>query len=746
MRTAVPARFIVRFALGGALAATILGAPRTPAAAPADIAPTAEDLPPATQKIAVDLRGPLAVVTVTRILSPERPRAATEEALDIALPDRAVLLSVEVDDHGRWRALGAEKPAAVPKGGATDAPSARSRYLEAIRTRGIAVKGDPYDDETSYRVHVARGAGGAAASAPSAPVTVRYRFSALVEDTHGRLRLRFPPSPEATPLPAEVSVVGPGVGDLEIAGIRTALPGHASASGVTLATTAPAAVGPPAPTRVSTRSGWEISYTLAAAAIASATAKDGPVLEGAAAVAEISPRESAIAFAVRARASGPPAAPESVLFVIDRSRSVGLAGLAAEHDVATHLLDLLAPTTRFDVLFFDRTLTRLFPMPRTATRDATGSIEAEMVPDRLANGTDLEGALRAAGQILRREASSFGSRALLAVITDGALPETTTGARLDGALGAIPGIDLRVAMIAVRPGDDDPIAPSARQALAALAEARGGVERELHADDINDALPSLVEVLAAGGDVFAARVAFDKTSARLPGTVSPGGGFTGVVRVPGKLRKGADIAGVTRGHTLRAALKPIAVDAAWLRPHAGEGPLVLEARGLTTPMLAALAEPVPHAAPAAPPARVRGTMDRDVVRNTLSLAFMPRARACYQSRPGTTPAMRELTGRVRMAIDLVRGEVMDARVESTTLNQPTIETCLREGAFALEVPRAYHNDEPVTAVVNLVFRPRTPEKRRNAEDSFPIGAEIDLILEELKNAEGAHGGALDSPP
>ena len=744
MRTVPPARFI----FGGALACALVGgfAP-VRAAAPGDGAPTSEDQPPPTQKIAVDLRGPLAVVTVTRILSSERPRAATEESLDIALPDRAVLLSVELDDHGRWRALGGEKPAAAPGPKAGTTEPAIARYLDAIRTRGISAKGDPFDDETTYRIRVARGAGGAAARAPSSPVTVRYRFSALVEDTHGRLRLRFPPSPEATPLPAEVSVIGPGIGDLDIAGVHTALPGHASTrGGVTLASTAPAAVTSPAPTRVSTRSGWEISYTLAPSAVASATAKDGPVLEGAAAVAEISPRESAIAFAVRARASGPPAAPESVLFVIDRSRSVGMAGLAAEHDVATHLLDLLAPTTRFDVLFFDRTLTRLFPMPRTATRDATSSIEAEMVPDRLANGTDLEGALRAAGQILRREATSFGSRALLAVITDGALPEATTGARLDAALGAVPGIDLAVAMIAVRPGDDDPITPAARQALAAVAEARGGVERELRADDINDALPPLVEVLAAGGDVFATRVAFDKTSARLPGTVSPGGGFTGVVRVPGKLRKGADIAGVTRGRTLRAPLKPIAVDAAWLRPHAAEGGSVPEARGVTTPMLAALAEPVPHGAPPAPPAPVRGAMDRDVVRNTLSLAFMPRARACYQSRPGTTAAMRELTGRVRMAIDLVRGEVMDARVESSTLAQPTIETCLRESAFALEVPRAYHNDEPVTAVVNLVFRPRTPEKRRSAEDSFPVGAEIDLILEELKNAEGAHGGALDSTP
>jgi VWA domain-containing protein len=739
MRTVTPARFIA----GGALACALIGwlAPRG-TAAPSDSPAAADDSTPPTQSMTVDLRGPLAVVTVTRILSSQRPRAATEESLDIALPDRAVLLSVELDDHGRWRTLAVDKATGTSggSGSAAEPVTLRSRYIDALRTRGIAAKGDPYDDETTYRIRVARGAGGAAATAPASPVTVRYRFSALVEDTHGRLRLRFPPSPEVTPLPAEVSVVGPGLGDLEIAGVHTPLPGHASTGGggVTLASTAPAAAAAPtSQTHVSTRSGWEISYTLSPSAIASAAAKDGPVLEGAAAVAEISPRESAVAFSVRARASGPPAAPGSVLFVIDRSRSVGMAGLAAEHDVAAHLLDLLAPTTRFDVLFFDRTLTRLFPMARTATRDATGSIESEMVPDRLANGTDLEGALRAAGEILRREASSFGPRALLAVLTDGALPETTTGARLDAAIGAVPGIDLSVAAIVVRPGDDDPIGPPAHQALTALAEARGGVERELRADDINDALPSLVEVLAAGGDVFSARVAFDKTSARLPGTVSPGGGFTGVVRVPGKLRKGADIAGVSRGHDLRAPLKPIPVDAAWLRPLAAGTASPLEARALTTPMLAALVEPVPHAAAPAPPAPVRGTMDRDVVRNTLSLAFMPRARACYQSRPGTTPAMRDLTGRVRMAIDLVRGEVMDARVESSTLDQPTIESCLRESAFALEVPRAYHNDESVTAVVNLVFRPRTPEKRRSAEDSFPIGAEIDLVLEELKKAEAA---------
>ena len=723
MRPAAPARSIIGGALGLACSGLLAAAPA--GAAPARDAPTSDDAPPPTQKIAVDLRGPLALVTVTRILSSERPRAASEESLDLALPDRAALLSVEVDDHGRWRKIdGAVGSAAAPAGGA------RAAYLDNVRARGIATKGDPFDDDTSYRLHVARGAvGSAQATPPSTTVTVRYRFSALVEDSHGRLRLRFPPSPEVTPLPAEVSIVGAGLGDLEIAGVHTALPARAGATA--------AAPPPTAPSRISTRSGWEISYTLAPAALATASAKDGPSLEGAAAIAAISARESAIAFSVHARADGPPAPPANVLFLIDRSRSVGLAGLAAEHEVATRLLERLPPATRFDALFFDRTLMRLFPMVRAATRDAIGALEPEMVPDRLANGTDLQGALRAAGEILRREVADFAPRALLVVISDGALSETTSGERLDAALGAMPGLDLGVALVVVRPGDEGPITPAARQALAAVAEARGGVERELHADEINEAIPAVVEILAAGGDVFSARVALDGAGARLPGTVAPGSGITGVVRVPGKLRRAAELVGVTRGRSMRAPLKPIAVDPAWLRPHAADPPPPPESRVLSTPTLVALIEPALHPKAPPPPAAVRGTMDRDVIRNTLSLAFMPRARACYQTRPGGTTALRDLTGRVRVAVDLVRGEVMDARVESSTLGQPSIESCLREGAFALEVPRAYHNDEPVTAIVNLVFRPRTPERRRSAEDSFPVGAEIDLILEELKNSEAA---------
>lgn len=79
-----------------------------------------------------------------------------------------------------------------------------------------------------------------------------------------------------------------------------------------------------------------------------------------------------------------------------------------------------------------------------------------------------------------------------------------------------------------------------------------------------------------------------------------------------------------------------------------------------------------------------------------------------------------------MAMDLVRGEVADVRVGVSTLGHPGIENCLREAAYAIEVPRAYRNDEPVTAVLNLVFRPRT---KSSAIENPNLSREIDLIIE-----------------
>ena len=139
-------------------------------------------------------------------------------------------------------------------------------------------------------------------------------------------------------------------------------------------------------------------------------------------------------------------------------------------------------------------------------------------------------------------------------------------------------------------------------------------------------------------------------------------------------------------------------------------------------------------------------MDRLVMRNVLSLAYMPRARACYLDRTGATAASRDLTGKVRLAIDVVRGEVERAAVESSTLNRADVEQCLREGAFEIEVPRVVRNDAPVTAILNLVFRPQTPEKQARRRSGRGRRPDRPLIEEAQKRDEQAEAARSGPPP
>ena len=103
-----------------------------------------------------------------------------------------------------------------------------------------------------------------------------------------------------------------------------------------------------------------------------------------------------------------------------------------------------------------------------------------------------------------------------------------------------------------------------------------------------------------------------------------------------------------------------------------------------------------------------------MVRRALGYAFLPRARACYVTRKITSAADFQLKGRLRLELHLERGEMMSASVRRSTLGRPDIESCLREAAFAVEVPRALNSDAPVIAALNLVFRPRTESKVKDA--------------------------------
>jgi von Willebrand factor type A domain len=665
---------------------------------------------PSTHRIAIDARGPLALVEVTRVLVPERTESGGGEAvLDLALPDGAALSSVEVREAGRWRSLdppavGAPQPAA-------------DLYRAESAARGVTPAVEPFDDSATHRLRFLRGG-----LRGTAPVEVRYRFALVPAFDAGRLRLRFPAAPERLPPPADVTVRARGAADLDIAGVRTTFAGDAGT-----------AIG-----RASMRAAWEVSWIPRAKA-----ARETPTLDGRVAMAALSPTETALAFLVEDRAALPTGSPGNVLFLVDRSRSVGLPGLSAERDLCRKLIETLPPSTRFDALFFDRGTQRLFPLSRPATREAIDGFEAEMVPDRLQNGTDLAAALRRAGDLLRREQTTFGPRALVVLVTDGALPDDLDGAALDRALGPTPGLELKVAALAIRPVDDEAIGPHARKALRAFAAARGGVARELRANEIADAVSGALADLARGGDLGAIRLVADGTGRALSDSLPPDAILSGVVTLHGQPPRKVELEGIARGRRIAATAAATPISTAWLQPWLGKGSA--PARILTTPSLVGLVEPILHPTAAAQQAEVKGSMDRMVVRNVLSLAYMPRARACYLNRTGATPALRALAGRVRLAIDVVRGEVDRATIESSTLDSPAIEACLRDSAFAIEVPRAARSDAPVTAILNMVFRSRTPDKKP-AVDLGAVGAEIDLVIEEMHRQEASASASPTTAP
>jgi hypothetical protein len=663
----------------------------------------------ARHEITLDARGPIAFVEVTRALpAPDRP-GDTESLLDLSLPNASALVGVEVRDHGRWRAID-------PSAGATPAET----YRNESAARGVTPALEPFDDSADYRLRIQRGA----AARGAEPTVVRYRFSTTPAFANGRFRIRFPSAPERLPVPADVTVSVERALDIDIAGTRTAVTGGSVAR---------------ARGRASTRSGWEVSW----APRDPAAAAGAPTIDARVAMAPLSPTETAIAYSVRSRPARPAGPPTSVLLVIDRSRSVGLAGLSAEHDLARRVLEALPPSTRFDALFFDRVTKRMFPMSRPATRQAIGALEDEMVPARLQNGTDLAAALRDAGALLRREQSTFAPRTLLLVLTDGALAAGQDGAALDHALGAIPDLDLSVAAFAVRPPDDDPVSRQARQALSDFAASRHGVARVVRTAEIAEAVSTALADVERGGDLAPLRARVDGKQYTLAPSLAPDSVAAGVMSAAGKTPRTLELEVTSRGKRITLPARPVRVPAEWLRAWSASAPRPEKARLLVSPSLLALVEPIVRPIPE-PEALVKGSMDRLVMRNVLSLAYMPRARACYLARTGKTAASRDLTGKVRLAIDVVRGEVERAVVESSTLARADIEACLREGAFEIEVPRVTRNDAPVTAILNLVFKPQTPEKKHE-EDLGAVGDQIDLLIEEAQKRD-EQAAAEAAPP
>ncbi len=97
-----------------ALAAALLAAGNADAGTPG----TPPAPPALLHKIAIDARGPLALVEVTRAVVPDPAEAGggNEAVLDLALPDGGALVSVEVRDGERWRSVDRRRRRRPPRG------------------------------------------------------------------------------------------------------------------------------------------------------------------------------------------------------------------------------------------------------------------------------------------------------------------------------------------------------------------------------------------------------------------------------------------------------------------------------------------------------------------------------------------------------------------------------------------------------------------------------------------------------
>jgi hypothetical protein len=661
------------------LVLAVLVGPATAAAAP-------------VHRIAIDVRGPLALVRVERPLSfgAEYGRSASDEVVvDLDLPDGAVFAGAEVQTAGAPLPLG---PAA--------AEEADKTYGAALRAAGWRAARAPVDEGVDLRVRAA--APGLGQGDHAAGWSLRYRFLVPLSCKSGRLVLAMPGSLDPAPSDAQVE-------------LRLAL-GSRRRPAVELAGVSVRLAGGSARAVVSVRRAWELVLTLPAESAPTGTvlaaAGPGQGQEGALAVGLCRPVAETL---------DPPAT--RLLVLIDRSRSVGPGNAAVARDLARALALALPPSLTFNVVLFDREAEPLFRLPRSATLEALGALEGSVGLGSLRNGTDLAQALRLAGQLAAADPAP--GPAYWVVITDGALADHDSPAAIGEALARVSAAETQAATVIIRADGEDPTAPAARRALAEVPARLGGVLRELPASGATGAAAAIVEGLRGKGDLLDAQVAgsgLARPALLQPVSIGQGSGGLVIVKTAGSVGS-LRVRGRHAGTPVSAGTAAVGLPRAWARA------LVRPAGPAWTkiaPQAAVVIAPPPR--PPDEPPIVRGGMERDVVQKALGYAFLPRARACYLTRKITGASDFQLKGRLRLELHLERGEMMDAAVRRSTLGRPDIESCLREAAFAVEVPRAFNSDAPVIAALNLVFRPRTEARPPDAAAAEAVDRELTRIL------------------
>ncbi|MDC0722066.1 hypothetical protein [Nannocystis bainbridge] len=440
--------------------------------------------------------------------------------------------------------------------------------------------------------------------------------------------------------------------------------------------------------------------------------------------------------------AAPPPRPDHVVVVLDRSRSTAPDLHRDAFAAIAGLFDELPPSLTFDAISFARTARPLLEggeFPGVRDRGARDRVAAALDAGAREQGTDLAAALALAG---RRIAARGARRPLVVVITDGMLP-ASIGARQIGdvfsdslANSARPELLFIVDEPMLLRGGITPQHPiasvatalGARISLESLAQhaRRSGGEPP---EGLTEALLAAPAVLSDLELSLPRRASLDEPA---PGALVAGnvlvvrGRYTGAppsVGVRGKL------AGARTSRTLRAVTTPpppaalvASFGVADLERAAADGFTRPPWFGLNQQRVARLG--ITWAGRGN--GEERGFLDEKIFRNYLGIRVFPRARACFNKG-----LMRDqqLGGKVVFEIEVGKGEVMFARVDTTGLarREPGFEACLLEAAWALEIPAGRLDDQIYRLRYPVVFNP--PSGGRPAMEDDPLGpGTVELLL------------------
>jgi len=669
-------------------------------------APRGHEMP--AHRVDIRIAGPLAMVEVWRTVEATSHTVDNKQQgtfFDLALPPGAALVDWEIIDGAARSRLTAQSPVQVSAG-----------LAAALKIRRFSLPTVAMDESAAYRVHLTPLIDGEKA-------VLHYRYSALASCTSDGLVLAMPESLESNPVDADVAVTfehmpdGLTVGEVTLAGRPAEM--TKSRPGLAHGTAPPRAW----------ELGWHYDHRNQSSGVQlfAAAAKVPGIDSSKGRPRKLVGRELAI-LACRSSATLVQESPQRLLFLVDRSRSMGPGGVSAERALASALVEALPPSVPFSAIAFGAEATPVFRAFRIPTREAVESFAGPIDPNRLENGTDVAAALRRARALMEADTGDEAKRTWLVLLTDGALPSAQTAEAMHKAFGSSP--HSKILVLLVRQSGDEDVPRESVSAYTRFAANYGGLVRVIASGSVVDAARAVITGMASGGDLLDVHAG----AIKLADVLSPGQGagrtFASITSTAGLERGRVTVRARGLDREIRVDATPVPLAREWLDRLAAErSDKPLAWAGASAGMAIAVLPPQ-SMAPKPADGVVRGRMDPVVLRNALSLAFLPRARACYLSRRVAKAGDATLRGRMKLELTLERGELHEAVVRSSTLGKPDIEDCVRAAAWAVEFPRPEHRDALTTANLNLVFQPHTPEETPPdaSADASAIAREIDLIL------------------